>query len=59
MEITLEVLGLIFNFVGAFVLILGSPFVKWHQKNHANHWTKRYWWEGWRPIFKVRPPNEK
>ena len=59
MEITLEVLGLIFNFVGAFVLILVSLFGKWHQKNYANHWTKRYWWEGWRPIFKVRPPNEK
>ena len=52
MEITLEVLGLIFNFVGAFVLILVSLFGKWHQKNYANHWTKRYWWEGWRPIYK-------
>ncbi len=59
MIINLEILGLVFNFIGSFVLILVSLFGKWHQKNYTNHWTKRYWWMGWRPVFKVRPPNEK
>ncbi len=51
--------GLIFNFVGSLVLILVTLFGKWHQKDYSKHWTKRYWWMGWRPIFKISPPSEK
>lgn len=55
----LIIIGLIFDFFGVSILILVSLFGKWHQKNYTNHWTKRYWWMGWRPIFKVSPPNKK
>lgn len=53
------ILGLIFNFIGSAILVLVTLFGKWHQIKYDNPWTKRYWWMGWRPIFKVRPPNEK
>ena len=59
MEITAGIASIILTFAGAFIFVLVSLFGVWHQKNYANHWTKRYWWMGWRPIFKVRPPNEK
>lgn len=55
----LIVLGLILDFIGVSILILVTLFGKGHQKNYVNHWAKRYWWLGWRPIFKVRPPLEK
>jgi len=48
----LEILGLIFNFIGSFILVLVTIFGKWHQTNYTNPWTKRYWWMGWRPIYK-------
>lgn len=59
MTLNLATWGLILNFTGSFILFLVSIFGKWHQKTYTNHWTKRYWWNGWRPIFKVHPPNEK
>ena len=59
MIINLEVGGLILNFIGSLILILVTLFGKWHQKTYTNHWTKRYWWQGWNPIFRVRPQNEK
>ena len=52
MSINLIVLGLIFDFFGVSILILVTLFGKWHQKNYVNPWTKRYWWEGWRPFYK-------
>jgi len=52
MCINLVVSGLIFNFIGSFILILVSLFGKWHQIKYDNHWTKRYWWMGWRPFYK-------
>ena len=52
MGISLVVLGLIFNFIGSFVLILVSLFGKWHQTRYDKSWTKRYWWEGRRPFYK-------
>ena len=48
----LEILGLIFNFVGSFILVLVSLFGVWHQRNEIEKWTKRYWWMGWRPIYR-------
>lgn len=59
MVVNLTLWGLIFNFVGSFTLILVTLFGKWHQKDYSKSWKERYWWMGWRPIFKVRPPNEK
>lgn len=55
----LEILGLIFNFVGSFILILVSLFGVWHRRNEIEKWTKRYWWIGWKPILRIRRPNEK
>jgi|SRR3989344_1358567 len=60
MEITLLVLGLIFDIIGVFILTLVAIIDYPHQRIYGEkEWWKRYWWEGWRPIFKVSPPNEK
>ena len=59
MKVNLILLGLIFNFTGSFILFLVSVFGKWHQKTYTNKWTKRYWWSGWKPIFKIHPPSGK
>ncbi len=59
MVINTAITGLIFTLIGALILFLNTIFGKWHQKDHSKHWTKRYYWEGRRPIFKVHPPNEK
>ena len=55
----LEISGLIMGFVGSVIFILVSFFGVGHQKNFIEKWTKRYRWQGWRPIFKISPPNEK
>ena len=52
MDFSLTLCGLIFNFIGSFILILRSLFGKWHQTNYQNNWRKRYWWMGWRPFYK-------
>ena len=52
--------GLIFDIFGVFILTLVAIIDYPHQRVHGeDKWWKRYWWLGWRPIFKVRPPNEK
>ena len=60
MEVNLAVLGLIFDIIGVFTLTLVAIFDYPHQRIFGEkEWWKRYWWEGWRPIFKIRPPSEK
>ncbi|MBS3081125.1 hypothetical protein J4221_06650 [Candidatus Pacearchaeota archaeon] len=60
MEMNLAVLGLIFDIVGVFILTLVAIIDYPHQRIfNEKEWWKRYWWQGWRPIFKIRPPNEK
>jgi hypothetical protein len=49
---SLEILGLILNFIGSLILILVTLFGKWHQIKYDNPWTKRYWWMGRRPLYK-------
>jgi hypothetical protein len=51
-KMNLEIFGLILNFIGSFILILITLFGKWHQTVYGNHWTKRYWWMGRRPLWK-------
>jgi len=48
----LAVLGLILNFIGSAILVLVTLFGKWHQIKYDNPWTKKYWWMGWRPLYK-------
>lgn len=55
----LELWGLLFNFAGSLILILVALFGGWYQVSYDKPWYKRYWWMGWRPIFKIRPPNQK
>ncbi len=56
----LGVLGLIFDIIGVLILTLVAIFDYPHQRIfNQREWWKRYWWQGWRPIFKIRPPNEK
>lgn len=56
----LGVLGLLFDIVGVLILTLVAIFDYPHQRIYGEkEWWKRYWWQGWRPIFKVRPPKEK
>jgi len=54
------VLGLILDIIGIFILTLVAIIDYPHQRIFGEkEWWKRYWWQGWRPIFIVRPPNEK
>lgn len=50
---TLGVLGLIFDIVGAFILTLVAIFDYPHHRIFGEkEWWKRYWWQGWRPIWR-------
>ena len=51
--------GLSLDIIGIFILTLVALFDYPHQRVFNEGWKKRYWWMGWRPIFKVCPPNEK
>lgn len=54
------VLGLILDIIGVFILTLVAIIDYPHQRIFGEkEWWKKYWWQGWRPIFRVRPPNEK
>ena len=56
----LVILGLIFDIVGVLILTLVAIINYPHTKIYnEKDWRKRYWWQGWRPLFKVRPPKEK
>ena len=60
MEINFIILGLAFDIVGIFILFLVTIFDYPHQRIfNQKEWWKRYWWQSWRPIFIVRPQNEK
>lgn len=49
----LEFLGIVYNISGAFILLLVSIFGVHHQRiHHKEKWSKRYYWLGWRPIYK-------
>ena len=60
MVISLIILGLIFEIFGVFILTLVATINYPHQRvfGEKERW-KRYWWQGWRPIFRIHPPNEK
>jgi len=52
--------GLVLDIIGVFILTLVAIFDYPHQRIFGEKkWWKRYWWEGWRPIFRIRPPNER
>ena len=54
------ILGLIFDIIGVFILTLVAIVDFPHQRIfNQKEWRKRYWWMGWKPIFKIRPPSEK
>lgn len=56
----LVVLGLIFDIVGVLIFTLVANFNYPHQRIFGGkEWSKRYWWQGWKPIFKIRPPSGK
>ena len=58
MNLTLS--GWIFELIGVFILVLISTINSPHQKIFGEkEWWKRYWWSGWRPLFKIRPPSKK
>ena len=49
----LVILGLIFDIVGAFILTLVAIIDYPHQRIYGEkQWWKRYWWQGWRPIYR-------
>jgi len=54
------VLGLVFDILGVFILtlvaIIDPPYTRIFNEKE---WWKKYWWQGWRPIFKIRPPSKK
>lgn len=52
-------LGFGLEVIGVLILIMVAISGGWHGKYNMPFWKKRYWWLGWRPIFKVYPPNEK
>ena len=47
------VLGLIFDIVGVLILTLVAIIDYPHQRIFGEkEWWKKYWWQGWRPIYK-------
>lgn len=49
----LGILGLGFDILGVFILTLMAIFDYPHQRIFGEkEWWKRYWWQGWRPIYK-------
>jgi len=56
----LVVLGLSLDIVGVLVLTLVAIFDYPHRRIFGREvWWQRYWWEGWRPIFRISPPSGK
>lgn len=54
------VLGLIFDIIGVLILVGVSVWNPFYQRREdLKWWKKRYWWHGWRPIFKIHPPSGK
>jgi len=59
-KINLLTLGLIFDIIGVLIITLVTIFDYPHQRVFGEkEWWKRYYWEGWRPIFRIDPSNEK
>lgn len=47
------ILGLFFDIVGVFILTLVAIIDYPHQRVFGEkEWWKRYWWSGWRPIYR-------
>lgn len=47
------ILGLIFDIIGVFTLTLVTIIDYPHQRIFGEkEWWKRYWWQGWRPIYR-------
>lgn len=45
--------GLILDIFGVAILVIVTIFNPWYQKREdLKWWEKRYWWQGWRPIYK-------
>ena len=56
MVVSATAIGIILDIIGALIFLIVNLSGLWHQKNYAEKWTKRYWWHGWRPFFKISPP---
>lgn len=53
MEVNLVVSGLILDIVGVLILTLVALFDYHHQRIfNQKEWWNRYWWHGWRPIYR-------
>ena len=48
----LGILGLIFDIVGVLILTLVAIIDYPHQRVYGQPLNKRYWWQGWRPIYR-------
>lgn len=60
MNINIVILGLIFDIIGVGILTLVAIFDYPHTKIYEKEkWWKRYWWMGWRPLFKITLPSGK
>ena len=56
----LVVLGFFSEFIGIVVVTFLAIFDYPHHRIHGEkEWWKRFWWESWRPIFKIHPPSGK
>ena len=55
----LATLGLIFTAFGALILLLNNILTGWHQRVYGQPGGKRYYWMGWRPLYKIGPPSGK
>ncbi len=60
MEVNFVVWGLILDIIGVSILVMVSIWnPSYRKRDDLKWWKKRYSWEGWRPIFKIRPPSGK
>lgn len=55
----LFILGLVPDIVGVFILTLVAIIDYPHHRNYGQPLSKRFWWIGWKPLFKIHPPSEK
>jgi len=44
--------GLILDMIGISILTITTIINPWHGKYNLPFWKKRYYWNGWRPLYK-------
>ena len=56
MNINFVILGLVFELIGGFIMLIINLSKMTYQKTYTNEWKTRYWWLGWKvkSIFPLK-----